>query len=53
MEQVLARIRDGSFARKWMEESRAGSPNLEKLRNGEASLEQEAISTSIRSMMKA
>ncbi len=52
MEQVLARIRDGSFARNWMEESKAGSPNLEKLRNEEASLNQESISTSIRSMMK-
>ncbi len=49
MEQVLARIRDGSFAKNWMAESKVGSPNLEKLRNDEANLPQEAVSKAIRS----
>ncbi|HZO99134.1 MAG TPA: ketol-acid reductoisomerase [Terriglobales bacterium] len=32
MEEVLAKIRDGSFAREWAQEAKAGYPTLKKLR---------------------
>lgn len=36
MRQTLADIQDGTFAKRWMAESEAGKPNLQKLRNAEA-----------------
>ncbi|MDQ3938186.1 MAG: ketol-acid reductoisomerase, partial [Chloroflexota bacterium] len=34
MQQVLAEIRDGSFARRWVEENERGRPEFERLRAG-------------------
>lgn len=50
MEEVLAKIQDGSFAKRFMEDSAAGSPWLLEQRAQHATHEIETVGESIRSM---
>ncbi len=51
MRQVLAEIRDGSFAKKWIEESRRGAPTLLATRAKEREHPVERVGRSLRAMM--
>src|SRR2546426_4609067 len=35
MQQILADIQSGAFAREWIEESKRGGPNFQRMRRGE------------------
>jgi len=51
MEQVLAEIQDGSFAREWILENQAGRPVFNAARRNEAEHEIEEVGAKLRSMM--
>jgi ketol-acid reductoisomerase len=51
MEQVLAEIQDGSFAREWILENQAGRPVFNAARRNEAEHEIEEVGKKLRGMM--
>ena len=51
MRDVLAEIKDGSFAKKWIAEARAGSPELLATRKREQDSQIERVGRSLRAMM--
>ncbi len=51
MRAVMADVQSGKFAREWMEEHRAGAPNLAKLREAAASHPIEAAGEKVRAML--
>jgi ketol-acid reductoisomerase len=51
MRRILAAIQDGSFAREWLDESRAGRPNFERLRRQDRDHEIERVGAELRAMM--
>jgi ketol-acid reductoisomerase len=51
MRQILAEIRDGSFAREWLAENRAGRVNFERLRQEDRDHEIERVGKVLRAMM--
>jgi ketol-acid reductoisomerase len=51
MRQILQAIRDGSFAREWLDENRAGRPNFQRLRQVDRNHEIERVGAQLRSMM--
>jgi ketol-acid reductoisomerase len=51
MQQILEAIRDGSFAREWLAENRAGRPNFERLRQQDRDHEIERVGAQLRAMM--
>ncbi len=51
MKSVLENIRSGEFARQWMAQYEAGSPDLQEMRTDEADLVIEAVGKSLRSRM--
>ena len=51
MDRILAEIRDGSFAREWLAENRAGRPNFERLRVADRDHEIERVGKVLRAMM--
>src|SRR5215469_15673484 len=51
MKKILAEIRDGSFAKKWIEENEKGCPNFLAKRRGEQQLAIEQLGPKLRAMM--
>jgi ketol-acid reductoisomerase len=51
MRQILSEIRDGSFAKKWVEENEAGCPNFLATRKREQSHPVEQLGPKLRAMM--
>ncbi|MEM8905895.1 MAG: ketol-acid reductoisomerase [Actinomycetota bacterium] len=51
MQQVLAEIQDGTFAKNWMAENQQGRPNFGKMRSDGASHPIEAVGKELRAMM--
>jgi ketol-acid reductoisomerase len=51
MEKILDAIQDGSFAREWLAENRAGRPNFERLRQEDRDHEIERVGAQLRAMM--
>ncbi len=51
MRRILAEIRDGSFARRWIEEYDSGSPNFARMRETERNREIEQTGAQFRPMM--
>ncbi|MBA2635034.1 MAG: hypothetical protein H0U86_18895, partial [Chloroflexi bacterium] len=51
MKQILAEIRDGSFAKRWIEEGRRGAPEFKRLRAENAKAPIEAVGAELRSHM--
>jgi ketol-acid reductoisomerase len=51
MQQILAEIQDGSFAREWILENQAGRPMYNALKRMEAEHEIEEVGSELRSMM--
>jgi ketol-acid reductoisomerase len=51
MKEVLARIRDGSFAAQWVEEGRMGSPNFRRMRQAECEIPLEQVGAKLRALM--
>src|SRR3954465_11970620 len=51
MQTILDQVRDGSFAREWLAESRAGGPNFEHLRQADREHEIERVGAQLRAMM--
>ena len=51
MKKVLAEIKDGSFARAWMEEARSGAANLLARRSAERNGEIEQVGARLRNLM--
>jgi ketol-acid reductoisomerase len=51
MKQILKEIQDGSFAKEWIEESKAGRPLMEKLRKEHKELKIEQVGKKLREMM--
>jgi ketol-acid reductoisomerase len=51
MGRILEEIRNGSFAREWLAESRAGRPEFERLRQADRDHEIERVGTLLRAMM--
>ena len=51
MKEILARIQDGSFAREWVEENRAGGKNFAALREKEKQHPIEEVGARLRGMM--
>jgi hypothetical protein len=51
MGKILAEIRDGSFAREWLAENRAGRVNFERLRQEDRDHEIERVGKVLRAMM--
>ncbi|HXX61848.1 MAG TPA: ketol-acid reductoisomerase, partial [Candidatus Sulfotelmatobacter sp.] len=51
MRQVLAEIRDGSFADRWIAEDRAGRPSFERLRAQDRDHQIEQVGAALRSQM--
>ncbi|GIU84164.1 MAG: ketol-acid reductoisomerase (NADP(+)) [Acidimicrobiales bacterium] len=51
MQEILSEIRDGSFAREWIEESRAGRPNFRRLEEEGRNHPIEQIGRRLREMM--
>jgi ketol-acid reductoisomerase len=51
MRAVMADVRSGAFARAWMNEHRAGAPNLQRLREAAAQHGIEAAGRSVRAML--
>ncbi|MGM0372420.1 MAG: ketol-acid reductoisomerase [Halobacteriota archaeon] len=50
MEEILAEIQDGEFAREWIAENQAGRPSYTQLRNAESEREIEEVGDRLRSM---
>jgi ketol-acid reductoisomerase len=53
MRQLLAEIRDGSFATSWIAENRTGRPNFAAMRDREAGHEIERVGKGLRERMKS
>ncbi|HEX2219279.1 MAG TPA: ketol-acid reductoisomerase [Gemmatimonadales bacterium] len=51
MRRILAEVQDGSFAREWLEENRAGRPNFERLRQEDRDHVIEQVGSKLRAMM--
>ncbi|MDZ7372663.1 MAG: ketol-acid reductoisomerase [candidate division KSB1 bacterium] len=51
MRSLLAAVRDGSFAREWVAENKAGLPNLTRLRQQWRDTELEKVGARLRAMM--
>jgi len=51
MQEILARIRDGSFAREWIEENKQGGKNFAALRDKEKKHPIEEVGAKLRAMM--
>ena len=51
MRRLLADIREGGFAREWIEEMDAGEPHLRELRERAADERIETVGTELRSLM--
>src|SRR5690606_30022412 len=51
MRRILAEIRDGSFARRWIEEGKRGSPEFRRLRAERARSRIEEVGAELRSHM--
>jgi ketol-acid reductoisomerase len=51
MRRILAEVQDGSFAREWLEENRAGRPNFERLRQQDRDHPIEVVGRKLRAMM--
>ncbi len=51
MQRLLDEVRDGSFAKKWIEENRAGRPTFDARRVAESSHQIEAVGREMRRMM--
>ncbi|MDJ0959790.1 MAG: ketol-acid reductoisomerase [Acidimicrobiia bacterium] len=51
MREALAEIQNGEFAREWLDESRAGAPNLLSTRRAEQGHEIEQVGAGLRDMM--
>ena len=51
MRRILEAIQDGSFAREWLAENRAGRPNFERLRQADKDHEIERVGAELRAMM--
>jgi len=51
MKQLLAEIKDGSFAKKWIEENDKGCPDFLAKRKGEQQLPIEQLGPALRAMM--
>jgi len=51
MEQILAEIQDGSFAREWILENQAGRPSFNAMRRREAKQQIEIVGKKLRDMM--
>jgi ketol-acid reductoisomerase len=51
MRKILSEIRDGSFAREWLAENRAGRGNFERLRQEDRDHEIERVGKVLRAMM--
>jgi ketol-acid reductoisomerase len=51
MQKILGAIQDGSFAREWLAENRAGRPNFERLRQADRDHEIERVGAQLRAMM--
>ncbi len=51
MQRILQAIQDGSFAREWLDENRAGRPNFERLRQADRDHEIERVGAQLRAMM--
>ena len=51
MRQALAEIQNGEFAREWLDESRAGAPNLLATRRAEQDQQIEQVGAGLRDMM--
>jgi len=51
MKKVLAEIKDGSFAKKWIAETAAGKPNMMKIRQSQNSSQVEEVGGKLRAQM--
>jgi ketol-acid reductoisomerase len=51
MRAVMADVQSGKFAKAWMEEHRAGAPNLAKLREAAAAHPIEAAGRAVRGLL--
>jgi ketol-acid reductoisomerase len=51
MQKILDAIQDGSFAREWLAENRAGRANFERLRQADRNHEIERVGAQLRAMM--
>ena len=51
MQRILQAIQDGSFAREWLDENRAGRPNFERARQADKDHEIERVGAKLRAMM--
>jgi ketol-acid reductoisomerase len=51
MKKILAEVKDGSFAKEWIEESAKGKPNLKKFEERDKNHPIEVIGRKLRSMM--
>jgi ketol-acid reductoisomerase len=51
MRRILQQVQDGSFAREWLEENRAGRPNFERLRQEDRDHQIEQVGAKLRAMM--
>jgi ketol-acid reductoisomerase len=51
MRQILEAVQDGSFAREWLDENRAGRPNFDRLRQADRDHEIERVGAELRAMM--
>jgi ketol-acid reductoisomerase len=51
MRRILEQVQDGSFAREWLAENRAGRPNFERLRQEDRDHLIEQVGARLRAMM--
>jgi ketol-acid reductoisomerase len=51
MRRILTEVQDGSFAREWLEENRAGRPNFDRLRQEDRDHQIEQVGAKLRAMM--
>jgi ketol-acid reductoisomerase len=51
MQQLLSEIQDGTFAREWIAENRAGQENFKRMREEQADHQVEREGRELRSMM--
>ncbi len=51
MRRILEQVQDGSFAREWLAENRAGRPNFERLRREDHDHQIEQVGAKLRAMM--
>jgi len=51
MQQILADIQSGAFAREWIEESRQGGPNFQRMRREQNDHLIEQVGATLRAMM--